>query len=152
MHRLVKWGIRGFLLFKLLKIVSDAQGRSTTDNLKALASSAKNAKGALVSLNNITSAGAAINPAKQQARDAARAQVPVARAAATAVLGYVGSDALRIGNWLLRESDAGALVAVDQGGTETELVPAPAAPGGDPAADTGDQTATNNADTGKGKK
>lgn len=111
MKTLLKWGVRAYMLVKLLKIVSLSSNRSPQDNLKALTSSFTSTKGALMALSNLTSPGASINPAKQQSRDQARQAVPVVRTATTAVLATAGTDALKIGEWLLRQDDDGNLTA-----------------------------------------
>lgn len=111
MKTLLKWGVRAYMLVKLLKVVSLSSNRSLSDNVKALTSSFTSTKGALLALSNLSSPGASINPAKQQSRDQARQAVPVVRTAATAAIGAVGLDALPLGNWILREDGDGNLTA-----------------------------------------
>lgn len=133
MNSLLKWGFRAYLAVKLLKIASLASNRSAGENLKALTHSFQQTKGALVQLQNM-SPGASLNPAAQKARNEARQQVPVARTAMN-MIGTLGADVWRIGEWLIQQNDAGHLVAVDKNGAEhsiAELADAGNSPAGAP--------------------
>lgn len=137
MNSLLKWGIRGYLLVKLLKVVSLSSNRSPGENLKAIAQSFTQTKGALIALQNITSPGASLNPAAQQARNDARSQVPVVRTAMN-LIGTVGSDVFKIGEWIVQQSENGHLVAVDKNGTQHSIAElADASPSGDSASSAG---------------
>lgn len=108
MVTLVKWALRALLAYQAVKVASNAIGRSPGENAKAAIDAANNVKGTIMS---IKSSATSLNPAREQARSAERAQVPVVRTATTALLGAAGTDAIRIGQWLVQQDEDGNLTA-----------------------------------------
>jgi hypothetical protein len=140
----LKWGLRAFIAAKALHITSNALQRTPQENLQVLTNTFTSTKDTIMSFTN--SPGASLNPSRQAARNQARANSggPV-RTATTALLGSAGTDALRIGQWMIREGEDGNLHASTDEGRTVQLTD-----GGTPPTDTGTERATAptaNADT-----
>lgn len=119
MIALFNWAARIYTLIKIAKFVSESQHRTSQQTVEAAVDKVNNTKAALVSLYDST--GASLTSAKQNALNGARQQAPLARSVNTALLGSVGTEAMRIGSWHLHEDENGDLIGKSDDGRTVNL-------------------------------
>lgn len=126
---MTRWGFRTYLAVRAAKAITEASNRPYAENKVLLGEHFRELEEFLMASFLSRSPGASIHPSGQTERNKTRAAAPsAARRAMTAVLGSVGTDVLPIGDYVIKQNEAGALVVVAPTGSETVVVDAPSEP------------------------